>query len=318
MDESEDGEEELKFQQPQLQPLMAWMDVGGNSCSAGEDAGSFGVWNFTPGGGAAVTASKISNNNDLSSEGEDSAPLTSTDTTTSALLCEKDVSGCGAGILRGRGDLTDGARDTRVCSGLGGEDGTGMICNQNGECIRDTVGPGSLPSIVSKQEKQTGGGVAADDDKKTTVCNSTASMDGTITPAGSSTQVHGAETSSIGGTTAVSGVSSDKKDSRVSFSNAPSRKASSSVQGFGLGPNQSQPRNSVTFSKSEDGPQLVAEDGEPRDNQTYMQRQFSSMLQPGVNKFSLRMFGSQKAVEKEQERVKSAGNWIIHPYSDFR
>uniref|UniRef100_G3S2T5 Cyclic nucleotide-binding domain-containing protein n=1 Tax=Gorilla gorilla gorilla TaxID=9595 RepID=G3S2T5_GORGO len=34
--------------------------------------------------------------------------------------------------------------------------------------------------------------------------------------------------------------------------------------------------------------------------------------------FSLRMFGSQKAVEREQERVKSAGAWIIHPYSDFR
>ncbi|XP_044877619.1 potassium/sodium hyperpolarization-activated cyclic nucleotide-gated channel 1 [Mauremys mutica] len=49
-----------------------------------------------------------------------------------------------------------------------------------------------------------------------------------------------------------------------------------------------------------------------------MQRQFTSMLQPGVNKFSLRMFGSQKAVEKEQERVKTAGFWIIHPYSDFR
>nr|XP_056723596.1 potassium/sodium hyperpolarization-activated cyclic nucleotide-gated channel 2 [Euleptes europaea] len=30
------------------------------------------------------------------------------------------------------------------------------------------------------------------------------------------------------------------------------------------------------------------------------------------------MFGSQKAVEREQERVKSAGAWIIHPYSDFR
>ncbi|XP_062411294.1 potassium/sodium hyperpolarization-activated cyclic nucleotide-gated channel 2 [Sardina pilchardus] len=156
-----------------------------------------------------------------------------------------------------------------------------MICNQNGDCIRDTVGPRSLPSIVSKQETQTGGGVAADDDRKTTACNSTASMDGSITPAGSSTGV------------------SEKKDSRVSFSNP-------------------QPRNSVTFSKSEDGPHLVGEDGEPRDNQTYMQRQFSSMLQPGVNKFSLRMFGSQKAVEKEQERVKSAGNWIIHPYSDFR
>uniref|UniRef100_A0A8D2J5L3 Cyclic nucleotide-binding domain-containing protein n=1 Tax=Varanus komodoensis TaxID=61221 RepID=A0A8D2J5L3_VARKO len=47
-------------------------------------------------------------------------------------------------------------------------------------------------------------------------------------------------------------------------------------------------------------------------------RQFGAMLQPGVNKFSLRMFGSQKAVEREQERVKSAGFWIIHPYSDFR
>ncbi|ELK25891.1 Potassium/sodium hyperpolarization-activated cyclic nucleotide-gated channel 1 [Myotis davidii] len=30
------------------------------------------------------------------------------------------------------------------------------------------------------------------------------------------------------------------------------------------------------------------------------------------------MFGSQEAVEKEQERVKTAGFWIIHPYSDFR
>ncbi|MGH0144098.1 UNVERIFIED_CONTAM: hypothetical protein FKN15_071246 [Acipenser sinensis] len=49
----------------------------------------------------------------------------------------------------------------------------------------------------------------------------------------------------------------------------------------------------------------------------FMQRQFGAMLQPGVNKFSLRMFGSQKGVEKEQERVKTAGYWIIHPYSDF-
>ncbi|KAK2097960.1 hypothetical protein P7K49_023411 [Saguinus oedipus] len=30
------------------------------------------------------------------------------------------------------------------------------------------------------------------------------------------------------------------------------------------------------------------------------------------------MFGSQKAVEREQERVKSAGFWVIHPYSDLR
>ena len=66
-------------------------------------------------------------------------------------------------------------------------------------------------------------------------------------------------------------------------------------------------------------PQPVVEDAEgPRRQYGFMQRQFTSMLQPGVNKFSLRMFGSQKAVEKEQERVKTAGFWIIHPYSDFR
>uniref|UniRef100_A0A8C5LDV6 Hyperpolarization-activated, cyclic nucleotide-gated K+ 2 n=1 Tax=Jaculus jaculus TaxID=51337 RepID=A0A8C5LDV6_JACJA len=62
-----------------------------------------------------------------------------------------------------------------------------------------------------------------------------------------------------------------------------------------------------------------AEAAEPRGSQaSFMQRQLGALLQPGVNKFSLRMFGSQKAVEREQERVKSAGAWIIHPYSDFR
>uniref|UniRef100_A0A803KEN2 Hyperpolarization-activated cyclic nucleotide-gated potassium channel 3 n=1 Tax=Xenopus tropicalis TaxID=8364 RepID=A0A803KEN2_XENTR len=50
----------------------------------------------------------------------------------------------------------------------------------------------------------------------------------------------------------------------------------------------------------------------------FIQRQFGALLQPAVNKFSLRMFGSHKAVEIEQQRVKSAGSWIIHPYSDFR
>ncbi|XP_053575849.1 potassium/sodium hyperpolarization-activated cyclic nucleotide-gated channel 4 [Bombina bombina] len=54
------------------------------------------------------------------------------------------------------------------------------------------------------------------------------------------------------------------------------------------------------------------------DQGSFMHRQFGALLQPGVNKFSLRMFGSQKAVEREQDRVKSAGFWIIHPYSDFR
>lgn len=49
-----------------------------------------------------------------------------------------------------------------------------------------------------------------------------------------------------------------------------------------------------------------------------MQRQFGALLQPGVSKFSLRMFGSQKAVEREQEARQVGRAWIIHPYSDFR
>ncbi|XP_056304180.1 potassium/sodium hyperpolarization-activated cyclic nucleotide-gated channel 2 [Danio aesculapii] len=162
-----------------------------------------------------------------------------------------------------------------------GEDATGMRCVINGDCRRDD----SVCSVLSKPENQTGGGFPA------SACHSsTSSMDGSVTPA------------------AAAAPPADKKDSRVSFSSAaPAHGQSPSNPGG----------NSVSFSKSEDG-QITADDGEARDNQTYMQRQFSAMLQPGVNKFSLRMFGSQKAVEKEQERVKSAGNWIIHPYSDFR
>ncbi|XP_016426598.1 potassium/sodium hyperpolarization-activated cyclic nucleotide-gated channel 2-like [Sinocyclocheilus rhinocerous] len=157
-----------------------------------------------------------------------------------------------------------------------------MKCNKNGECRRDS-GTGSLRSIMSKP-----------DGSKRAACNSMTSVD--------AASMQGQDASNPG--------VPEKKDSKVSFSNASSRKASSSIHGG------QQPRNSVTFLKSEDGAQ---EDGETRGSQaSFMQRQFSNMLQPGVNKFSLRMYGSQKAVEKEQERVKSAGNWIIHPYSDFR
>ncbi|XP_035387065.1 potassium/sodium hyperpolarization-activated cyclic nucleotide-gated channel 1-like isoform X1 [Electrophorus electricus] len=63
---------------------------------------------------------------------------------------------------------------------------------------------------------------------------------------------------------------------------------------------------------------LDGEDYSYSNQSTFIQRQFGAMLQPGVNKFSLRMFGSHKAVALEQERLKSAGVWIIHPYSDFR
>lgn len=67
-----------------------------------------------------------------------------------------------------------------------------------------------------------------------------------------------------------------------------------------------------------DGIDQISPDDERLYQAGFIHRQFGAMLQPGVNKFSLRMFGSEKAVEREQERVKSAGFWIIHPYSDFR
>nr|XP_034792850.1 potassium/sodium hyperpolarization-activated cyclic nucleotide-gated channel 3 isoform X2 [Pan paniscus] len=56
----------------------------------------------------------------------------------------------------------------------------------------------------------------------------------------------------------------------------------------------------------------------PKSGPEPKRRHLGTLLQPTVNKFSLRVFGSHKAVEIEQERVKSAGAWIIHPYSDFR
>uniref|UniRef100_A0A673GLD9 Potassium/sodium hyperpolarization-activated cyclic nucleotide-gated channel 3-like n=1 Tax=Sinocyclocheilus rhinocerous TaxID=307959 RepID=A0A673GLD9_9TELE len=77
------------------------------------------------------------------------------------------------------------------------------------------------------------------------------------------------------------------------------------------------PDQQAGFIKLE-GIEQILPDDERYYEAGFMHRQFGAMLQPGVNKFSLRMFGSEKAVEREQERVKSAGFWIIHPYSDFR
>lgn len=81
-----------------------------------------------------------------------------------------------------------------------------------------------------------------------------------------------------------------------------------------------EPTTTLTTGGSPDAvPALDGEEFYSFSNQsTFMQRQLGAMLQPGVNKFSLRMFGSHKAVALEQERLKSAGVWIIHPYSDFR
>lgn len=284
MDEAEDGEEEPKFQQPRP-PRVASL-VG---CEEHGSSGGAKMKKFTPGGGAASVARKNSNNNELwLLQDEDSAPVSASGSSASALLCQRDAAGGSEADHRGGGDTVSEA-------GVIAAGAIGMICNKNGDCRRDPTSSGSLSSLISRQEKQADGvGPAAEDGKA-------AVMDGSVTSAGPLTQGPGAEVKTA--------AAMEKKDSRVSFSNAPTSK--------GQTPSQ-QSRNSVTFSKAEDGSQIVPDDGDSRGNQTYMQRQFSSMLQPGVNKFSLRMFGSQKAVEKEQERVKSAGNWIIHPYSDFR
>lgn len=42
-----------------------------------------------------------------------------------------------------------------------------------------------------------------------------------------------------------------------------------------------------------------------------------SMLVP-VNKMSIKLYGSEKAVLREQARMMKAGKWIVHPYSNFR
>lgn len=87
--------------------------------------------------------------------------------------------------------------------------------------------------------------------------------------------------------------------------------------GLGTAGGQASTFDQSGFIKLEGTEQII-----PEDDRLYqagfMHRQFGAMLQPGVNKFSLRMLGSERAVEHERERVKSAGFWIIHPYSDFR
>ncbi|XP_039651698.1 potassium/sodium hyperpolarization-activated cyclic nucleotide-gated channel 4-like isoform X1 [Perca fluviatilis] len=85
----------------------------------------------------------------------------------------------------------------------------------------------------------------------------------------------------------------------------------------GGGTQKDSPDQQPGFIKLDGIDQILPED-ERLYQAGFIHRQFGAMLQPGVNKFSLRMFGSEKAVEREQERVKSAGFWIIHPYSDFR
>jgi len=44
----------------------------------------------------------------------------------------------------------------------------------------------------------------------------------------------------------------------------------------------------------------------------------SGSMSVPTSKFSLRYYGSHKALEKERERQENYGVFIIHPYSNFR
>ncbi|MCI4390831.1 hypothetical protein PGIGA_G00127430 [Pangasianodon gigas] len=301
MDEAEDSEEEPKFQHPRLRRAGATGGGGGGvgGGGGGGGAGNNKMQNFASGGGAAL---KSSSNDEIPAV-QDTSDLEQVEVVapTDAAAAVRTFAPARLSDAAARDDPDSGkasplALTVDACNvpGEGGGHGaapvSAMKCNKNGECRRDS-GTGSLRSIMSKQDKQ--------DANKRATSSSTSGTDAPAAPAGP-------------GDSSSPAAVPDKKDSKVSFSNAPSRKASASMQ-------SQQPRNSVTFLKSEDGTQIAPEDAEARGSQaSFMQRQFGSMLQPGVNKFSLRMYGSQKAVEREQERVKSAGKWIIHPYSDFR
>ncbi|KAF3858396.1 hypothetical protein F7725_011597 [Dissostichus mawsoni] len=307
MDEAEDGEEESKFQHPR------WGERQRRRWRRRRRSGSIRMKNFTPGGGAASSGSRRNSNKEPCHTHTEEAPAAPRPTSASRATATQTPNP-GDAAQRGETSRASGAGASAAAVALevlsaAASDGcksvaanSSMKCNKNGECRRDS-GTGSLRSIISKQERQTGGSGRAEDGgsaKRGARNSTTASMDGSITPGGSMTGGHGGDSVNPGSTPVSSGLP-EKKDSRVSFSNAPSRKASSSLHG----PTQTQtqqPRNSVTFQKLEDGPPIVpAEDSEPQDSQaSFMQRQFSSMLQPGVNKFSLRMYGSQKAVEKSR------------------
>lgn len=299
MDEAEDSEED-KFQYPRLRRSGATGAGGGVGVGGGVGGGGNNkMQNFASGGGNAL---KSSSNDEIpavqdTSELEQVEVVAPTDTAAAVrTFAPARLSDAAARDEPDPGKASPIALAVDACNvqGEGGGHGaapvSAMKCNKNGECRRDS-GTGSLRSIMSKQDKQ--------DANKRATSSSTSGTDAPAAPAGP-------------GDSSSPAAVPDKKDSKVSFSNAPSRKASASMQ-------SQQPRNSVTFLKSDDGAQIAPEDAETRGSQaSFMQRQFGSMLQPGVNKFSLRMYGSQKAVEREQERVKSAGKWIIHPYSDFR
>lgn len=51
---------------------------------------------------------------------------------------------------------------------------------------------------------------------------------------------------------------------------------------------------------------------------SYLRDQIISFFQPSDNKLAMKLFGNKNALMKEKMRQKAAGNWVIHPCSNFR
>ena len=50
----------------------------------------------------------------------------------------------------------------------------------------------------------------------------------------------------------------------------------------------------------------------------YLKDQIIAFFQPSDNKLAMKLFGNKNALMKEKMRQKAAGNWVIHPCSNFR
>lgn len=50
----------------------------------------------------------------------------------------------------------------------------------------------------------------------------------------------------------------------------------------------------------------------------YLRDQISSLFQVSDNKLALKLFGSRNALQKEKQRQKESGDFVIHPCSSFR
>lgn len=50
----------------------------------------------------------------------------------------------------------------------------------------------------------------------------------------------------------------------------------------------------------------------------YLKDQIIAFFQPSDNKLAMKLFGNKNALDREKLRQKEAGNWVIHPCSNFR